>query len=104
MPKLTEDHVKFGVRLEGILEMTNERVRNVFEHLAFGLRVRHLLARDQLGFFQHLHGEDLAGVFLAHLHHFAETAFANHLRHNNTTVCKVRATGVSSHHERCKNG
>ena len=74
-----EDEVEFLGVLERELERDDERVVDLGEDGALGEGVRHLGPRDNVRLADRLERVDPPRVLLAHLHHLAERALADHL-------------------------
>lgn len=76
--EVIDHHIEVQLGLKSVLEIDQERVINVFQNLVLSHRVFHGIALDHVVFANDFHREDVTRVFLAHLKHFAEAAFAHH--------------------------
>lgn len=76
---VVHDEVELVGRLEGVRQAREVRVLDALQDAALRLGVQQLVALDQRGLAQRLHGVDHLGVLLAHHHDLAEAALAQHL-------------------------
>ena len=74
-----QDQEQFGLGLEGVVEVHDERVFGIRQHVAFSLGVSYQILTHDLLFAQHFHGVQFARLLLLDQVHLAETATAYHL-------------------------
>lgn len=70
--------IKLLFRLKAEFQRDDERVIDTGEDETFGKSMSYLVSGHDMGLSDCLEGVDPAGVSFPHLHHFAETTFADY--------------------------